>query len=123
MKLQGTYFNIRKISYPNSDTRHGKLKVDLLLQDFANPCTFSIQMVKECCQAMAHEKFLMSHIENYRHWRDMTSAQPNMMVEIFINQKEQEGTGLIYKINAAAFKLGSPNHKYFELSAELSPIK
>lgn len=123
MKLQGTHFNIKKISYPNSDTRHGKIKADLLMQDFSAPSIFSIQMVKECAQAMAHEKFLVSHIRHYRHWRDLNQKEPNLLVEIFLNQKEKEGTGIVYKIDATAFKLGVPSVKYFEVSAELSPIK
>lgn len=123
MKLQGTHFNIRKISYPNSDTHHGKIKVDLLTPDMSRPSTFSIQMVKECAQAMAHENFLISHIEQYRHWRDITKNDLNLLVEIFINQKEKEGTGIIYNIDASAFRLGTPNLRFFEMRAELSPIK
>jgi hypothetical protein len=32
MKLQDTLFTIRKISYPNSNTRHGKCKINLIAQ-------------------------------------------------------------------------------------------
>lgn len=122
MKLQGTHFNIKKISYPNSDTRHGKIKADLL-QEFPVPSIFSIQIVKECAQAMAHEHFLVSHIRQYRHWRNLSPEDPNILIEIFLNQREKEGTGIVYKLEAAAFKLGKPDFKYFEMCAELSPIK
>ena len=46
-----------------------------------------------------------------------------IMVEIHLNQEEKEGTGLIYKMKATGSKLGDPEMKFFEISAELSPIK
>jgi len=123
MKLLGTHFNIKKISYPNSNIHHGKIKADLLLQDFPAPSIFPIQMIKECAQAMAHENFLLSHIRHFRYWRNLKQEEPNLLIEIFLNQMEKEGTGIVYKIEAAAFKIGKPDFKYFEVIAELSPIK
>ena len=123
MRIQGTYFNIRKISYPNSNTHHGKLKIDLLQQNCERPATYALHMVKESAQAMAHEKLLFSHIERYRHIRDLSLEHPSIMLEIFLNHKEKEGTGAICELSAHCFKMGQPDFKFFELLAELSPIK
>jgi hypothetical protein len=123
MRIQGTYFNIRKISYPNSNTRHGKLKIDLLQQDFERPQTFALHLVKEGVQAMSHEKLLISTIGRYRHINNLSMEHPNVMLEIFTNHKEKEGTGPVCEITAHCFKMGQPNMKFFELKGELSPIK
>ncbi len=123
MRIQGTLFNIRKISYPNSNTRHGKLKVELLQPDFERPSTFAMLLVKEGTQAMSHEKLLISSIDRYRHIRNLTLEHPNIMLEIFINHKDKEGTGTVCELTAHCFKMGQPEMKFFELKAELSPIK
>lgn len=134
MKLQDSYFTIKKISYPNSDTRHGKFKIDLLADhpvyeghfpgEPVCPGVCSLQMVKECAQIMAHEKFLISYIKQYRLMAVITPGQhPNLMLEINLNQEEKEGTGLIYKMKAVCTKLGEPDTKFFEISAELSPVR
>lgn len=125
MKLQEKFFNIRKISYPNSDTKHGKIKIDLVNpSDQACPATYTLQMVKECAQLMAHEKFLISYIKQHRSISPIIAAQtPHLMVEIFLEQTEREGTGIIYKIKATGSKLGSPNIKFFETLAELATIR
>ena len=127
MKLQESYFNIRKISYPNSDTRHGKFKIDLIPThpvyeghfpgEPVCPGVCSLQMVKECAQIMAHEQLLVSYIKQYRLLAVITPQEhPNLM-------EEKEGTGMIYKMKATGSKLGVPDMKFFEISAELSPIK
>ena len=125
MKLQENLFNIRKISYPNSDTRHGKIKIDLIVtSETACSCAHILQMVKECAQLMAHEKFLISYIKQYRAISPITpSLAPNLMVEIFLEQTEKEGTGIIYKMKALGSRLGKPEMKFFDISAELATIK
>jgi hypothetical protein len=81
-------------------------------------------MVMECAQIMAHEQLLVSYIKQYRLLAVITPQEhPNLMVEIHLNQEEKEGTGLIYKMKATGSKLGAPDMKFFEISAELSPIK
>ena len=73
---------------------------------------------------MAHEQLLISYIKQYRLLSVITPQEhPNLMVEIHLNQEEKEGTGLIYKMKATGSKLGDPEMKFFEISAELSPIK
>ena len=61
MKLQDSLFSIRKISYPNSNTRHGKCKINLIAQqgeegaaamNTAIAEAFLLQMTKECAQNM-----------------------------------------------------------------------
>ncbi len=125
MKLQESFFNIRKISYPNSDTKHGKIKIDLVApSEKACSSTYIIQMVKECAQLMAHEKFLISYIKQHRNISPIISANtPNLMVEIFLELTEREGTGTIYKLKAMGSKLGSPETKFFETLAELVTIR
>ena len=134
MKLQESYFNIRKISYPNSDTRHGKFKIDLIPThpvyeghfpgEPVCPGVCSLQMVKECAQIMAHEQLLVCYIKQYRLLSVITPQEhPALMVEIHLNQEEKEGTGMIYKMKATGTKLGVPDMKFFEISAELSPVK
>lgn len=123
MRIQGAHFNIRKISYPNSNTHHGKLKVDILQQIFERPGTYALHLVKEGAQAMAHEKLIISSIECYRHIRDLSTKHPNVILEIFLNHKEKEGTGTICELKAHCFKIGQPDFSFFELKAELSPIK
>ncbi len=123
MRIQGKHFNIRKISYPNSNTRHGRLKIDLLQQTFERPGTYALYMVKEGIQAIAHEKLLISSIERYRHIRNLSMEHPNIMLEIFWDHKEKEGTGTVCELSAHCFKMGQPDFKFFELRAELSPIK
>lgn len=125
MKLQENFFNIRKISYPNSDTKHGKIKIDLIApSEKACSNTYILQMIKECAQLMAHEKFLISYIKQHRSISPVISANtPQLMVEIFLEQTEREGTGIIYKIKASGTKLGSPNTKFFETLAELATIR
>lgn len=134
MKLQDSYFKIRKVSYPNSDTRHGKIKIDLIPEhpvyqghfpgEPVCPGVCTLQMVKECAQVMAHEQFIVSYIKQYRLLSVMTPAEhPAIMVEIHLTQDEKEGTGMIYKMKASGSKLGDPDTKFFEMSAELSPVK
>lgn len=134
MKLQDNYFTIRKISYPNSDTRHGRFKINLLADhpvyeghfpgEPVCPGVCSLQMVKECAQLMAHEKFLISYIKQYRLLEVMAPQKnPELMVEIHLEQGEKEGTGIIYKMKASGCALGKPEMKYFEISAELSPVR
>lgn len=125
MKLQERFFNIRKISYPNSDTKHGKIKIDLVDQsEKACSSTYILQMIKECAQIMAHEKFLISYIKQHKNISPIISAKtPQLMVEIFLEQTEREGTGIIYKIKATGSKLGSPNIRFFDTLAELATIR
>ena len=125
MKLQERFFNIRKISYPNSDTKHGKIKIDLVDQsEKACSSTYILQMIKECAQIMAHEKFLISYIKQHKNIYPIISANtPQLMVEIFLEQTEREGTGIIYKIKATGSKLGSPNIRFFDTLAELATIR
>ena len=125
MKLQERFFNIRKISYPNSDTKHGKIKIDLVEQsEKACSSTYILQMIKECAQIMAHEKFLISYIKQHKNISPIISANtPQLMVEIFLEQTEREGTGIIYKIKATGSKLGSPNIRFFDTLAELATIR
>ncbi len=125
MKLQERFFNIRKISYPNSDTKHGKIKIDLVDQsEKACSSTYILQMIKECAQIMAHEKFLISYIKQHKNISPIISANtPQLMVEIFLEQTEREGTGIIYKIKATGSKLGSPNIRFFDTLAELATIR
>ena len=125
MKLQENFFNIRKISYPNSDTKHGKIKIDLnASSEKACSSAYIIQMVKECAQLMAHEKFLISYIKQYRVISPVVpSITPNLMVEIFLEQTDKEGTGIIYKLRALGNKLGNSEIKFFDISAELATIR
>ena len=125
MKLQENFFNIRKISYPNSDTKHGKIKIDLVNpSDLACSSTYILQMIKECAQLMAHEKFLISYIKQHKSISPIIAAQtPHLMLEIILEQTEREGTGIIYKIKASGSKLGSPDIKFFETLAELATIR
>lgn len=125
MKLQERFFNIRKISYPNSDTKHGKIKIDLVDQsEKACSSTYILQMIKECAQIMAHEKFLISYIKQHKNISPIISANtPQLMVEIFLEQTEREGTGIIYKIKATGSKLGSPDIRFFDTLAELATIR
>ena len=125
MKLQERFFNIRKISYPNSNTKHGKIKIDLVDQsEKACSSTYILQMIKECAQIMAHEKFLISYIKQHKNISPIISANtPQLMVEIFLEQTEREGTGIIYKIKATGSKLGSPNIRFFDTLAELATIR
>ena len=125
MKLQERFFNIRKISYPNSDTKHGKIKIDLVDQsEKACSSTSILQMINECAQIMAHEKFLISYIKQHTNISPIISANtPQLMVEIFLEQTEREGTGIIYKIKATGSKLGSPNIRFFDTLAELATIR
>lgn len=134
MKLQESYFNIKKISYPNSDTRHGKFRINLLAehpvyaectqQEQVCPQIYTLQMIKECAQIMAHEQLLFSYIKNYRLFAAMSPVlHPEIMIEIHMQQAEKEGTGNIYKMKAVGSKRNSPNVKFFDISAELSPIK
>ena len=81
-------------------------------------------MVKECAQVMAHEQLIVSYIKQYRLLSVMTPVEHSaIMVEIHLNQDEKEGTGIIYKMKASGCKLGDPDTKFFEISAELSPVK
>lgn len=134
MKLQNTYFDIRKISYPNSDTHHGKFKIDLLANhpvyeghfpgEPVCPGVCSLQMIKECAQIMAHEKFLISYIKQYRLLSVMTPERDtNLYVEILLTPAEKEGTGAIYKMKATASSLSNPDKKFLEVTAELSPVR
>lgn len=125
MKLQENFFNIRKISYPNSDTKHGKIKIDLNAASGEScSCAYILQMVKECAQIMAHEKFLISYMKQYRTVSPIVPANtPNLMVEIFLEQADKEGTGIIYKMRALGSKLGNSEIKFFDMSAELATVK
>ena len=82
-------------------------------------------MVKECAQIMAHERFLFSSIRQFRiNSPIVPKDNPNLMIEIHLNQFDKEGTGLVYRIKAVCTRMGSgDSKKFFEISAELSPIK
>ncbi len=133
MKLQDTLFGIKKISYPNSNTRHGKCKLyfitsqcgeERLLSSDPIQETLTLQMVKECAQLMAHERFLFSSIHQLRiNSPIIPKDHPNLMIEIHLNQFDKEGTGLIYRMKAVCTKMGGEPKKFFDLTAELSPVK
>lgn len=134
MKLQNRYFEIRKISYPNSDTHHGRFKINLLADhpvyqghfpgEPVCPGVCSLQMLKECAQIMAHEKFLISYIKQYKLLSVMTPQEhPNLFVEILLTPTEKEGTGAIYKMKATACSQSNPDVKFLEVTAELSPVR
>ena len=66
MKLQDTLFTIRKISYPNSNTRHGKCKINLIAQqgedgdaamNSAINEAFLLQMTKEKWSTLTKEEY------------------------------------------------------------------
>ena len=132
MKLQDSLFSIRKISYPNSNTCHGKCKISLIAQNTEEgsaalspiPEAFLLQMTKECAQNMAHDRFLVSSIRQFRICHPLATKEvPNIMIEIHLTPTEKEGTGLVHRMKAVCTRLGGDSRKFFEISAELSPIK
>ena len=133
MKLQDSLFSIRKISYPNSNTRHGKCKINLIAQQSvegdaaiysAIPEAHLMQMTKECAQNMQHDRFLVSSIRQFRINHPLVPTEtPNIMIEIHLTPTEKEGTGLVQRMKAVCTKLGGDGKKFFEIAAELSPIK
>ncbi len=131
MKLQDSLFSIRKISYPNSNTRHGKCKIILAQNNGEGnavhnpiPEAFLLQMTKECAQNMAHDKFLVISIRQFRICHPLAAKEaPNIMIEIHLTPTDKEGTGLVHRMKAVCTRLGGDGKKYFEISAELSPIK
>lgn len=133
MKLQDSLFSIRKISYPNSNTRHGKCKIFFIAQPesegsallhSAIPEAYLLQMTKECAQNMSHERFLVSSIRQFRINHQLVPKEvQNIMIEIHLTPTEKEGTGLVHRMKAVCTKLGGDGKKFFEIAAELSPIK
>ena len=133
MKLQDSLFTIRKISYPNSNTRHGKCKINLIAQQCdegeaaaqcAVPEAYLLQMTKECAQNMQHDRYLISSIRQFRINHPLVPTDvPNIMIEIRLTPTEKEGTGLVQRMKAVCTRLGGDGRKFFEISAELSPIK
>lgn len=133
MKLQDTLFTIRKISYPNSNTRHGKCKINLIAQhhgeESAAPIeaiseTSLLQMTKECAQHMSHERYIISSIRQLRIHHPLDPKEvPAIMIEIHITPTDKEGTGLVHRMKAVCTRLGGDSRKFFEIAAELSPIK
>ena len=133
MKLQDTLFTIRKISYPNSNTRHGKCKINLIAQHHGEESAAShqiisetslLQMTKECAQHMSHERYLISSIRQFRLFHPLSPDNiPAIMIEIHITPTEKEGTGLVHRMKAVCTRLGGDGRKFFEIAAELSPIK
>ena len=133
MKLQDTLFTIRKISYPNSNTRHGKCRINLIAQhhgeESAAPIeaiseTSLLQMTKECAQHMSHERYIISSIRQLRIHHPLDPKEvPAIMIEIHITPTDKEGTGLVHRMKAVCTRLGGDSRKFFEIAAELSPIK
>ncbi len=133
MKLQDTLFTIRKISYPNSNTRHGKCRINLIAQhhgeESAAPIeaiseTSLLQMTKECAQHMSHERYIISSIRQLRIHHPLAPAEvAAIMIEIHITPTDKEGTGLVHRMKAVCTRLGGDSRKFFEIAAELSPIK
>ena len=133
MKLQDTLFTIRKISYPNSNTRHGKCKINLIAQqrgegDAASHCAipeaYLLQMTKECAQNMSHDKYLISSVRQFRIIHPLVPEEvQNIMIEIQLTPTEKEGTGIVNRMKAVCTRLGGDSRKFFEIAAELSPIK
>ena len=133
MKLQDSLFSIRKISYPNSNTRHGKCKINLIAQqgeegaaamNTAIAEAFLLQMTKECAQNMQHDRFIVSSIRQFRITHPLVPKEvPNIMIEIHLTPTEKEGTGLVQRMKAVCTRLGGDGRKFFEIAAELSPIK
>lgn len=133
MKLQDTLFTIRKISYPNSNTRHGKCKINLIAQELGEETaapyetisgTSMLQMTKECAQHMSHERYIISSIRQMRIIHPLAPKDvPAIMIEIHITPTEKEGTGLVHRMKAVCTRLGGDNRKFFEIAAELSPVK
>ena len=133
MKLQDSLFTIRKISYPNSNTRHGKCKINLIAQqgeegtgsmNSAINEAFLLQMTKECAQNMQHDRFIVSSIRHFRISHPLVPKEaPSIMIEIHLTPIEKEGTGLVNRMKAVCTRLGGDGRKFFEIAAELSPIK
>lgn len=133
MKLQDSLFSIRKISYPNSNTRHGKCKINLIAQQAgenavamhsAIPEAYLLQMTKECAQNMSHDRFLVSSIRQFKINHPLVPKEvQNIMIEIHLTPTEKEGTGLVQRMKATCTRLGGDSKKFFEIAAELSPIK
>ena len=135
MKLQDTLFGIKKISYPNSNTRHGKCRIYFIPQQDGGGAaalsgspvidTYVLQMVKECAQIMAHERLLFSSIRQLRiNAPIIPKEHPHIMIEIHLNQFDKEGTGLVYRMKAVCTKMGGgDSKKFFDLAAELSPVR
>ena len=133
MKLQDSLFTIRKISFPNSNTRHGKCKINLIAQlggegdtaaHSAIPEAYLLQMTKECAQNMQHDRYLMCSIRQFRINHPLVPKDvPNIMIEIRLTPTEKEGTGLVQRMKAVCTRLGGDGRKFFEIAAELSPIK
>jgi hypothetical protein len=133
MKLQDTLFTIRKISYPNSNTRHGKCKINLIAQGLGEETaapyetisgTSLLQMTKECAQHMSHERYIISSIRQMRIIHPLAPKDvPAIMIEIHITPTEKEGTGLVHRMKAVCTRLGGDGRKFFEIAAELSPVK
>ena len=133
MKLQDSLFSIRKISYPNSNTRHGKCKINLIAQQggegeaaahSAIPEAYLLQMTKECAQNMQHDRYLISSIRQFRINHPLVPKEvQNIMIEIHLTPTEKEGTGVVNRMKAICTRLGGDGRKFFEITAELSPIK
>ena len=133
MKLQDSLFTIRKISYPNSNTRHGKCKINLIAQQGEEGAAamnsaineaFLLQMTKECAQNMQHDRFIVSSIRHFRINHPLVPKEaPSIMIEIHLTPTEKEGTGLVNRMKAVCTRLGGDGRKFFEIAAELSPIK
>ncbi len=133
MKLQDSLFTIRKISYPNSNTRHGKYKINLIAQQGEEGAAsmnsaineaFLLQMTKECAQNMQHDRFIVSSIRHFRISHPLVPKEaPSIMIEIHLTPTEKEGTGLVNRMKAVCTRLGGDGRKFFEIAAELSPIK
>lgn len=121
MKIQDTYFTIKKISYPNCDNRNGIFRVEV---QQGHP-VYIIQMIKECAQIMAHDHFILSRIKKYTHAQSFI-PQPGKLyiIRIFLSQKFKEGTGNIHNIEAYIQDYKSTTEtKYVTLSGELVQIK
>ena len=133
MKLQDSLFTIRKISYPNSNTRHGKCKINLIAQQggegnaavhSAIPEAYLLQMTKECAQNMQHDRYLVSSIRQFRIFHPLVPKEvPSIMIEIHLTPTDKEGTGPVNRMKAVCSRLGGDGRKFFEIAAELTPIK
>ena len=121
MKIQGSYFNIKKISYPNCDNHNGIFRVEI---GEGHPI-YTLQMIKECAQIMAHDNFILNKIKKYTHKSTFAPIAGKLyVVKISLTPAFKEGTGNIHQIEAHITDFKSTNnHQHVNLVGELTQIK
>ena len=73
---------------------------------------------------MQHDRFIVSSIRQFRINHPLVPKEaPSIMIEIHLTPTEKEGTGLVNRMKAVCTRLGGDGRKFFEIAAELSPIK